>query len=221
MRPAGKDEIDIGLVHGILQPDMQCRSLRPKLQHVAQHRDAPRKFLPRHSPERSERRAHRRRIGVVALIDQKRFSAADLQQASGAASARRLEFGKRRQRRLEIGADRDERRDDGQRILGDVPSGHGETDAMPFASRSTTVMIAAVIREPQIFAANVGRPRRSRSHRLGAKPLRERFEPRRVRIVVLDDRRTARTSVLRRSRPWHRRSPRRTGNARDARPRRS
>ena len=132
MPAARKDQIDVGLVHSILQSDMQFRRPLAELQHVTQHRDAPQEFLSWYGSERCQRGAHRRGIRVVALIDQQSFAAVDPQSNSGAAPTRWRESGERRESRFQIGPDSGERRDDGKRIFRDVPPRNGETDGEGF-----------------------------------------------------------------------------------------
>src|SRR6185437_6594949 len=191
MPAARKDEVDTGFVHSLLQSDMQLWRPFAKFQHVTQHRNTPQEFLSWYASECCQRGAHRRRVRVVALIDQKSFAPVDPQSNSRAAPARWRQSRKRRDSRLQVSPDRRERPDGGKGIFRDVPPRHGETETKAFIA-DTNRHVAAVDRKLKIFAADVRRRAETETHWLDAKPFRNDLQPRGVRIVMLDDRGAAR-----------------------------
>ena len=84
---------------------MEIASARAELQHVAEHRDAPAARADCGLAEQRQRRAHRGRVGVVALVDQERRAARHFEGDARAAPARRLQLGERERRERKIGAD--------------------------------------------------------------------------------------------------------------------
>ena len=82
--------------------------------------------LRRHLPEQRERRAHRGRIGVVALVDQQHRAARHVERDALAAPDRRLQLGERERRERQVGAEQLRRREHAERIVDHVPAGRAE-----------------------------------------------------------------------------------------------
>ena len=73
---------------GSARPGMQRGAARPEFEHVAEHGDAPAARPDAALAEHGERRAHRGRIGVVALVDQQRLRRPATSSAHARAAAR-------------------------------------------------------------------------------------------------------------------------------------
>ena len=93
---------------------MKRGAVLAKLAHRAEHRDAPRD-VPLFA-EALERRRHRRRIGVVALVDQQHFAAVDRDHVALAAALEPAEVGKRETGDRHICADRLDRGEHRERV---------------------------------------------------------------------------------------------------------
>ena len=76
-RPATEHEVDPGGLDRLRKFAMQIGPWRPEFQHVAEHGDAPAALPDRRLAEQRDRRAHRRRVGVVAFVDQQGGAAGD------------------------------------------------------------------------------------------------------------------------------------------------
>ena len=107
------DQLDAGVTNWAGQCSMILVRLFAEFAHFAQHRDlAGRRFLAEHR----ERHAHRRRIGIIRLVDHQRATAPRLDPETGAASGKPAEISKGQPGQGEIAPDRIDRREHGQRI---------------------------------------------------------------------------------------------------------
>ncbi len=97
-----------------------------EFEHIAEHRNAPATRADSGPAKHVERRGHRRRIGVIAFIDQGGLAVGKLKHAAGAAAGRRLDLRQRQCRTREIGARKRGGRQHGKRIHRHVPAGHAE-----------------------------------------------------------------------------------------------
>ena len=104
MRTTGKDQIDLGRVNWFLQVLVQTAGVVPKLEHIAQNRDAALKPLARNSSHGRKRGAHGRGIGIIALVDQQYGAAIDGELAARAAALRGGDPSECRHRCLDVGA---------------------------------------------------------------------------------------------------------------------
>ena len=200
------------------EPTCSAGASATEFQHVAQDRDSAREFLPRHRRQRRQRGPHRGWIRVVALIDQKRLAAVDLEHARCAAPARRRQIGEHRQAPVR-------RRPRSPRAQPATASAFSAI-CRPGIARWTGIRrvaepndhLASIVAE----ASGLRRQRRPaasnrRSPVSRPRPLGDRLQAGRVRIVIFDDRGAARHQALRKFRPSRPQSPRPTESARDAR----
>ena len=63
-------QIDVVGLDGLIQPAMQFCTGGAEFEHIAEHRNAPPAWTDDGLAEHVQRRRHRRRIGVVAFVDQ-------------------------------------------------------------------------------------------------------------------------------------------------------
>ena len=172
---------------------MQFRALRAELQHVAEHRDAPAARPDRRLAEQRERRAHRGRIGVVALVDQQRRAARHVERQARAAAGRRLRVGERQRRQRQIGAGERRRRQHRERVLHHVAARRAELvgdvvrrGCAP-ARSSESACSATLDSRASAFACSPNETMRPTPAAFG-----RASQPRELRIVAVDDRGAAR-----------------------------
>ena len=120
-------------------------------------------------PEQRERRPHRGRIGVVALVDQQRRAARQLERDARAASGRRLQLGERERRERKIGADERGRRQHRERIEHEMPARRaelvGDVGAEDARLHGRAVRLQRALEQPCVGARRARRTRRSARRR--------------------------------------------------------
>ena len=164
-RAGAEHEIDRIGEHRVGERRMQRRALGTELEHVAEHRDAPAEPLHRHLPEQRERRAHRGRVGVVALVDQQHRAAGHIERDALAAPDRRLELGERERREREVGAEQLRRREHAERVVDHVPA------------RRAELVGDVVAEDARLHGRGLGLQRDLHEPRVGTLALAERHDP--------------------------------------------
>ncbi len=106
--------IDLGLAHRGSKPRVKLVGMFAELAHRAEHGDPPLDVAL--LSQRLQRRRHRRRIGVVAFVDQQIMAAFDRQPMALAAALEAAHVGQRQAGDCQVGAHRLDRRQHGQRI---------------------------------------------------------------------------------------------------------
>ncbi len=211
----GEDAVDAHLLDRAGQLGVQGCAVVAELQHVAERRE----LAALRRGEHAERCAHRGRVGIVAVVDQRDDAVRPLDPAPLAAPARRAEAGQCRGGALGIGAERRGGGDHRQAVAHPVAAGRADPEAEPPAiERHRDV---AAVAHPCGHRAGGPMPPRSRRSRSPGRrrppaPARAAGRNRRCRR---SGPRCRRARGPERSRPWPRRSRRSNRRSRDGRAR--
>ena len=187
-----QNRFDARVKHRPRQLGVIARRVVAQLAHRAQHRDMAPRLLRQHR----QRRAHRRRVGVVALVDDQREAVARRGMKAGAASRQAAQLRQRQAGEAEVAPRRVDRRQHRQRVRHPVRAGLRQREAqlaLPHPRGDET-------------AADRGAHRLQRPD-IGALPAPERDDPRAVpsgrrdqpvamAAVVRDDRGASRFQPL-------------------------
>ena len=104
----------MGVEHRRREASMKLGAVRPELAHRPEDRDPPLGLL--FAAEALEGRRHRGRIGIVALVDQQRLAAGELERMALAAALEARHVGEREPGRRDVGAQRLDRCQHGKRV---------------------------------------------------------------------------------------------------------